>query len=121
MKKYLFLSIIIIFTACLLSITPVVLASEANKTYRVADSQLNQVYQELVSKIKVSKNRQALISAEQAWVGSRDADVNFYGRYYSGSKNGLFLKTKLTEDRITYLQLILKNLSKQNSDNLGPF
>jgi uncharacterized protein YecT (DUF1311 family) len=121
MKKYLFLSTIIIFTVCLLSITPIVLASEANRTYRVTDNQLNQVYQELVSKIKVSKNRQALISAEQAWIGSRDADVNFYGKYYSGSKNGLFLKIKLTEDRITYLKLILKNIFKQDNDNLGPF
>jgi uncharacterized protein YecT (DUF1311 family) len=121
MKKYLSLSAIIIFAVYFFSIAPLVLASEASKTYKVADNQLNQVYQELISKIKVSRNRQSLVDAERSWIGSRDADINFYGKYYAGSKNGLFLKIKLTEDRITYLQLILRNLSKQDGDNLGPF
>lgn len=109
------------FIVCLLSIAPLILASEANKTYRLADNQLNQIYQELIFKIKVSRNRQSLINAERAWIEFRDADVGFYGKYYTGSKDGLFLKIKLTEDRIAYLQLILKNLSKQDSDNFGPF
>jgi uncharacterized protein YecT (DUF1311 family) len=121
MRKYLLLSAIIVFATCLFSLSSLVMASEANKTYKVANNQLNQVYQELVSKIKISRDREALINSEKSWVGSRNADANFYGKYYVGSKNGLFLKIKLTEDRITYLRLILRNLSQQNSDNLGPF
>jgi uncharacterized protein YecT (DUF1311 family) len=123
MNKYIALPInlsaTIALAVCLLSGSPVV-ASEAGKAYLAADNQLNQVYQELISKIKSSKDKQRLVVAEQAWIKFRDADVNFYGKYYPASKNGLFLRTKLTEDRTAYLQLLLKNLTQPDGDNLGP-
>jgi uncharacterized protein YecT (DUF1311 family) len=120
MKKYLTLLAAIAVSIYLLSVSPAVMASQAGKAYIEADDRLNQVYQVLRSKINSSSDKQRLVIAEQTWIKFRDADVNFYSRYYVNSKGGLFLKTKLTEDRHAYLQSILKELPQQQGNDVGP-
>ncbi len=96
------------------------MASQAGKAYQEADEFLNNMYHDLTAKIKNSGDRQRLTNAEQAWIKFRDADVNFYGRFYPNSKGGLFLKTKLTEERAIYLQSILKELPQRQGNDIGP-
>jgi uncharacterized protein YecT (DUF1311 family) len=120
MKKYLPLLIGIIVAVYVFAIAPATIASQAGKAYAEADDRLNQVYQQLVAKVSNSGNRQKLRSAQQAWIKLRDADVNFYGQYYINSKGGLFLKTKLTEDRTGYLKSMLSQPPQQDGDNTGP-
>jgi uncharacterized protein YecT (DUF1311 family) len=119
MKKYLAFFIALALAIYLVSGAPVV-ASQAGKAYLAADDRLNRVYRELTAKIASPSDRQRLTTAEQAWIKFRDADVNFYGRYYANSKGGLFLKTKLTEERGAYLQSIFKELPQQQGNDLGP-
>jgi uncharacterized protein YecT (DUF1311 family) len=98
---------------------PAVDASEAGRAFIAADDRLNRVYQELLSKIRNSGDRQRLTIAERSWIKFRDTEVNFYGRYYVNSKGGLFVKTKLTEDRAAYLDSILKQLPQGRGDDIG--
>jgi uncharacterized protein YecT (DUF1311 family) len=120
MNKYLSLFMAIAIAFYLFSATPVVVASQAGKAYLEADDRLNRVYQELTTKISSAGDRQRLTTAEQAWIKFRDADVNFYGRYYVNSKGGLFLKTKLTQERGAYLESIIEALPQQQGDDIGP-
>jgi uncharacterized protein YecT (DUF1311 family) len=120
MGKYLSLLVAFIVYIYIFSLSANAVASQAGKAYRAADERLNRVYQELVSKMKNPSDRQRLKTAEQVWIKLRDADVNFYGKYYVNSKGGLFLGTKLTIDRADYLQAILKELPQQDGNDTGP-
>ena len=120
MKKYLPLLIAIVIAVYLFSTSSVVVASQAGKAYVEADTQLNQVYQQLVAKVRNPSDRQKFRSAQQAWIKLRDADVSFYGLYYVNSKGGLFLKTKQTEDRTVYLKSMLNQPPTLDGDNTGP-
>jgi uncharacterized protein YecT (DUF1311 family) len=120
MRKYLTLLAAIVIAIYLFSISPSVVASQAGKAYAEADDRLNTVYRELTATIKNSGDRSRLTVAEQAWIKFRNAEVNFYGRYYPNSKEGLFLKTKLTEDRATYLLLLLQASRPNQGDDTGP-
>jgi uncharacterized protein YecT (DUF1311 family) len=120
MKKYLPLLLSILVAVYVFSIAPITVASQAGKAYAEADDRLNKVYQQLVTKVTDARDRQRLRSAQQAWIKLRDADVSFYGQYYVNSKGGLFLKTKLTEDRTVYLKSMLTQPPQPDGDNTGP-
>jgi uncharacterized protein YecT (DUF1311 family) len=95
-------------------------ASQAGKEYNMADTQLNRVYQELISKIKNPAQKKQLVAAQKSWILMRDADGKFFGDYYVNSKGGLFYKTKLTKDRADYLQAIIDRPPTEDQDNTGP-
>ncbi len=120
MRKYISLLLGIVIGIYLISLTAGAVASQAGKDYAAADTNLNRVYQQLVSQINNSSHRQRLKTAQQAWIKLRDADVNFYGHYYINSKGGLFLKTKLTGDRTTYLKSILDRPLQGDNNDFGP-
>jgi uncharacterized protein YecT (DUF1311 family) len=120
MKKYIALFTAIALAVYLLFSSPTVSASQAGKAYLESDEFLDNMYRELTSKINNSSDRRRLITAERAWIKFRDAEVDFYGRYYVNSKGGLFLKTKLTQERANYLQSILKQLPQQQGNDIGP-
>jgi uncharacterized protein YecT (DUF1311 family) len=120
MNKYLALFTAIALAIYLLFGSPAVSASQAGQAYLESDEFLYNMYRELTAKISGSRDKQRLIAAERAWIKFRDAEVSFYGRYYVNSKDGLFLKTKLTDERANYLQSILKQLPQQQGNDIGP-
>jgi uncharacterized protein YecT (DUF1311 family) len=121
LNKYRYLSTIAVGVTFVLGIYPTsqVMASQAGKEYNLTDEKLSQTYQALVKKIQDPNQKRKLISAQTAWLNSRNADAKFFGAYYQNSKGGLFYKTKLTKDRIEYLQAIIDRPPTNDNDNSG--
>jgi hypothetical protein len=120
MKKYLVLFTTIALAIYLLFGSPAMGMNQSIGAYRESEEFLYNMQQDLISKISNASDRQRLKNAERAWIKFRDAEVNFYGRYYINSKGGLPLKIKLTDERALYLQSILKQLPQQQGNNIGP-
>ncbi|WP_295613420.1 lysozyme inhibitor LprI family protein [Chamaesiphon sp. GL140_3_metabinner_50] len=119
MKKYLALFTAIVLAIYLLFGSPVSAIPPGN-AYTESDEFLYNVQQDLISKISNSLDKQRLMAADRAWIKFRDAEVNFYSRYYVNSKGGLALKIKLTDERALYLQSMLKQLPQQQGKDIGP-
>lgn len=82
-------------------------ASQAGKEFNEADADLNVTYQKVLAKMKDPEDRALFIAAQRAWVQYRDANVKFNARYYPESKGGLFLNTRLTQERANYFRQLL--------------
>jgi uncharacterized protein YecT (DUF1311 family) len=73
------------------------------------DSQLNDNYKRLISKIS-PKRKEALLSAQRAWIRFRDANCNFYGDPEAGTSARLSADECLlnaTADRAQELKLLI--------------
>ncbi|WP_310481754.1 lysozyme inhibitor LprI family protein [Chamaesiphon sp. VAR_48_metabat_403] len=119
MKKYLALFTAIALAIYLLFGSPTSAIPPGN-AYTESEEFLYNMQQELIAKISNSRDKQRLMAADRAWIKFRDAEVNFYGRYYANSQGGLALKAKLTEGRAIYFQSMLKQLPQQKGQDIGP-
>lgn len=73
------------------------------------DNQLNDNYKRLISKIS-PKRKEALLSAQRAWIRFRDANCNFYGDPEAGTSARLSADECLlnaTADRAKELKLLI--------------
>jgi uncharacterized protein YecT (DUF1311 family) len=73
------------------------------------DNQLNDNYKRLISKIS-PKRKEALLSAQRAWIRFRDANCNFYGDAEGGTSARLSADECLlnaTADRAKELKLLI--------------
>jgi uncharacterized protein YecT (DUF1311 family) len=73
------------------------------------DNQLNDNYKRLISKIS-PKRKEALLSAQRAWIRFRDANCNFYGDPEGGTSARLSADECLlnaTADRAQELKLLI--------------
>lgn len=119
MKKYLALFTTIALVIYLLFGSLHVNAIPPGDAYLETEEFLYNMQQDLIPKLG-SSDRRRMMAAERAWIKFRDAEVNFYSRYYVNSKGGLSLKIKLTEERAGYLQSILKQLPQRKGKDIGP-
>jgi len=74
--------------------------SGTQRAYDAADSELNQIYQELMLK-QTEANRQKLIRAELAWINFRDTNCAFQTSVYGGSTADCL--TEVTQQRTQQL------------------
>lgn len=78
----------------------------AEESYKAADRRLNQVYQQLTSKVSGEEKRQ-LIAAQRAWIGFRDRNCIFEN-YNSQNGTGY----------LAYFNECLERMTKQRTADL---
>ena len=71
-----------------------------------ADKELNAAYQQALSGITDSKQKESFVESQKAWVKYRDANVTFFAARYPYSKGGLFFNLDLTKKRTAYLKSV---------------
>jgi uncharacterized protein YecT (DUF1311 family) len=86
----------------------------SSQEFQAADKKLNQVYQQLQSKLK-SKQKQRLTVAQRSWLKFRDDSCNyemgqFEGGTLAGSTYG-YCKARVTQARVKDLEDYLKQAS----------
>lgn len=86
----------------------------ASQEFQAADKKLNQVYQQLQSKLK-SKQQQRLTAAQRSWLKFRDDSCNyemgqFEGGTLAGSTYG-YCRARVTQERVKDLEGYLKQAS----------
>jgi len=81
-------------------------ASQAGKMFNEADKELNVAYQQALSGITDSKQKELFVESQRAWVKYRDANVAFFAARYPSSKGGLFFNLDLTRKRTAYLKSV---------------
>ena len=92
---------------CSTAETTVELKYCSQQSYKAADKQLNQIYQQVISTTR-GQQKQLLIAAEQAWIDFRDNNCNFEtflsrnGTGYEIFRNGCL--ERLTKQRTKELQ-----------------
>jgi uncharacterized protein YecT (DUF1311 family) len=82
----------------------------ARRAYQAADRRLNQVYQQVLSRVK-GEERQKLIEAEEVWIQFRDRHCDFQVyRNRGGTGYGGFLSNcleQITNERTAHLKSYL--------------
>jgi uncharacterized protein YecT (DUF1311 family) len=86
----------------------------SSQEFQAADKKLNQVYQQLQSKLK-SKQKQRLTVAQRSWLKFRDDSCsyeagNFEGGTLAGSTYG-YCKARVTQERVKDLEGYLKQIN----------
>lgn len=83
--------------------------------YAIADKRLNQIYQQLIPKLR-AEQKQRLIQAQRTWIQFRDQTCRFESSsYLGGTAEGLFFTTcltKVTRQRTQDLQQYLTEFNK---------
>jgi uncharacterized protein YecT (DUF1311 family) len=83
------------------------------KEYNDSDKDLNATYQKVLAIITDPQDKRLFIEAQRSWIKFRDANVAFHGRYFPGSKGGLFVGTDMTQERTRELQKLLTDSAKE--------
>ena len=88
----------------------------AGENYKKADKKLNQVYQQLKPKLRISQQNR-LIDAQRAWIQFRDKSCAFEGAFAEGGSLEPVLKTScltdVTEQRVKDLQGYLETVNNR--------
>lgn len=83
--------------------------------YQAADRRLNQVYQQLTRKLKVSQ-RQRLVTAQRAWIQFRDQSCDYEQGVYEGGSFAPVARgqcmTQMTRKRIADLEGYLRQADR---------
>jgi uncharacterized protein YecT (DUF1311 family) len=87
----------------------------AKKDFDKADKELNEIYKKTMS-LLTPESRQSLISAQKKWIEYRDTSCKVYEKLYQGGSmmNMITLnsKTRLTNERIKELKILLEEIDK---------
>jgi hypothetical protein len=92
-------------------------ASQAGREHHDSDKDLNVTYQKVLAIITKPEDRRLFVEAQRSWIGFRDANVAFHGRYFPGSKGGLFVGTDMTQERTKELKILLTNDAKREHEH----
>lgn len=108
MNKKCIINLIVLLTGCVcMALGSLVYASQAGKAYNDSNKKLSDAYQKALAIMTDPDDKRLFVEAQAAWIKFRDAQVAFHGRYFPGSKGGLFVATDLTEERAQYLEMLL--------------
>jgi uncharacterized protein YecT (DUF1311 family) len=133
MNRTLF-SFLFFMTLLTLTVSPVIAGSlgadQAKKDFDAADAKLNNMYQQILGKLKDNKWNgnpdlkgdcvTAFIKAERAWVVFRDAESELANVVasavsgHAGAEMAFQRSTELTEERIKSLQQLMQNWLQQD-------
>ena len=87
----------------------------ADKQFKIADAELNRVYNQLASKLEEDK-RAKLKAAEVSWLKYRDSNCDYEASVYEGGSmqpmTYSFCLERMTKSRTTELREQLKELSQ---------
>ena len=92
-------------------VTTLDMRENAWKEFKIADAELNKVFNELHSRLDDAIQKAKLRAAETAWLKYRDANANFESSLYEGGSIRPQIHTgcltTMTQNRTKELQLIL--------------
>lgn len=91
-------------------------ASQAGKERNDLNEELNVTYNKVLALVTEPQERKLLEEAQKAWLLFRDAEIAFHGKYFPGSKGGLFVGTDMTKHRIEILKVLLTEDAKQEHE-----